>query len=187
MRYYRLNPDVGVEGRWFLAEPRLGGVIPDGYSIWNLWDTDPLPDKTKLHYDIQDPGGSLDITIDGFENMVLSKSAAGQLRKIVGESCSFHPVQISGKSQEFFLLKILKSISCIDFGNSIVDYFPNNHEKGGQVRTVYSLAVDVDKLSELNPAIFRILDYPSIIVVSDNFKQVVSANKLSGCIFEKVS
>lgn len=84
------------------------------------------------------------------------------------------------KSDKFYLINVVKVLDCIDHSKAEFRRFPN-----GRIMWCEKYAFHPEKV--IGQHIFKIIDTPrGLVLVSDEFRDKVLENNLTGFIFEEV-
>jgi len=199
-RYYRIEDDVDVKGRWFLdgLSDSKGRRLDSrdfiyGLSIEigpplriSLADQDVIVDvHDPLRVSLRTEGIALDFTFADFEMPVVTARVAELLETICGPDIQRIAVEVPGRNSAFEIINVVPCPNCIDRQRSEVEWWTEadgRPEKLGKPRMVTKLAIDNRKVGEHH--IFRPDGWVVALVVSDVVKQAIENARVSGVKFK---
>jgi len=113
-RFFDLNIDVYVPGRWYLSDPTdLSGEEVD--DIWQFSDGRPVDVRERLRVPIYRPGKPLDFTTAGAgRTPILSARAASVFQDLAPSDVQLFPVEVEGEAAPYYLLNVARRLRCID-------------------------------------------------------------------------
>lgn len=191
MKYYLLRQDLSLFENWVLGDVRH-------VDNWNF-SNPPVNFMEPCSYtlDVRFDGIEVDYSLAGYASVpVLSERARNSLVGLSEVDQPYHnvvfePVDIEGKqvAQNYFIMIIETQVDCVDeelskFTKYLVDD-PVRPDMAGQYRAFYNLAVDESKVGAFH--IFRIKNYLSAIVVSEDVKLRFEAAGVVGAVFESAN
>lgn len=191
MRYYLLRQDVAVPGKWvlgdvrhvnnwFCIEPPVNFMEPGTYTL-----------------DVRFDGGEVDYSLAGYASVPVVSSKActalSGLPEVDEPYCHvvFEPVRIENKAvrQAYFLMIIETQIECVDEKKSVYKKFqaddPVRPDLAGHYQVFTDLVIDPEKIGHQH--IFRVKNYVSAIIVSEEVKRRFEMAGLTGMRFESVN
>jgi uncharacterized membrane protein len=187
-RFFDLNIDVYVPGRWYLAEPRNrdGQQIED---IWQFIDGKRVGDPGPLLIPIFKPGRPIDIEFAGAgQTPIVSARVASVFREMAPNDVQLFPVDIEGTTEPYYLLNVARTVRCIDDPacGEVRLWTPENRqpEKVGRYRVVSGLRIDKSKVSE--ERVFRLWGWSSPIIIDEEIKEVLERTGSVGGRFDEV-
>ena len=183
MRYYKVNDDVNIADRWYLAEvttdrgiePRLNEGIRctfDGAMIAT----------------VHKPGTELEFCLTSFAVPVVRSSLAAAIQGLATQDVERLPVSIPGHV-DFEVLNCLRVIRCLDEErSSFMKWTISDHRSdlAGQYRMVTKLHI----LGSVIPSshhIFRIEGWSIALIVSESMKNTMEAAGCFGAKFIEVT
>ncbi len=186
MEYFKLIDDLdNPPGRWFLSEVNFD----DEWDFWKYITVGKVePPKKDLIVNLKKEGFPLDFTFADFELMILNEKVSNLLRK---DEVQLIPININRYTSKkpYFLTTVINEIDCVDEEKSVFDKWELNNDirpdKAGQYKTFYKLFVKPGRCEGSN--IFRLKNYNSVIIVSDELKTAFEKNNVTGVKFKKVS
>lgn len=120
--------------------------------------------------------------------LLVSKQFVDSFSKLIKGEMEYFPAIITDEkglsNTDFFALKINNLIPCFDYKNSTyeeVDY------DDGEPPSLEIIELKILNNSLRAFSIVRMLEDPSIIIISNNFKKICEANKLKGFDFIALS
>ncbi|WP_291911511.1 DUF1629 domain-containing protein [Chitinophaga sp. CB10] len=182
--YYNLTDDLSIPDRWYLDEI----YSSDGeIDIWEYNSIGPItvPDA-RLTVDVSYDGAPLDITFAGFDVLIGSSKVKELFDK---EEVELLPISIKQiPTAEFYVIKILKEVDCIDREKSDFTVWekddPIRPDLEGEFSSFFEMVVNPAMLAGYD--IVRVKGYNNAIIVSDNLKGKMEKLKISGVLFESV-
>jgi hypothetical protein len=182
MKYYRLLDNLN--DRWFLKAPDF----KDGQSIWDFVTFGRI---SKLPYvpevKIRNKGRRVNITFADFELLIVDSLAKSIFPDI---DVQFHPVSIEDNNikQDYSIMTLVRGLDCLNEEVSVFDIYEENDEirpdLAGKYKTIYKMKLDPEKVGGCD--IFRLLKYEVAIIVSENLKNRLVQEKISGVKFKEV-
>ena len=185
MEYYKLEKrytkgDIQIES--FVTPQELYDKITKGLPCVGLYDelTVIFKNKTGKPVDFPIGGTTLPIVSGTFREFILGIEAEKNLE--------FYPLNlenIRSKGATYWLLNVIHSVSCFDWGKSIYTRFPERRvELSDRPETVDKLVIDEAKLK--GRSIFRMKELPTDLFVSGNFKTFTEESGITGLRFTSI-
>ncbi|WP_338864690.1 imm11 family protein [Myxococcus stipitatus] len=186
-RFFALNADRYVKGRWYLSDP----TDADGKEIDELWrfsEGRTVELRETLRIPIYRPGEPLDFELAG-NTPIVSERVAAIFRELAPDDVQLFPVTVDGHPGPFFLLNITRLIPCIDDAACReVQYFSADEEldaaQAGEYRSVAGLRIDKSRVGKTRA--FRLWGWYMPIIVDEDLKDALEANGIFGGKFEEV-
>lgn len=187
-RFFDLNIDVYVPGRWYLTEPRtlVGEEIDDS---WQFMQGKTVELHEKLRVPVRYLGKPLDYTTAGAGQIpIINERVASVFRELAPNDVQIFPIEVEGQTEPYFLLNVAREIRCIDDAScEEVQYFTKDDvraDKAGQYRSVVGLRIDKSKVGDAR--VFRLWGYHIPIIVDGEIKEALERNGISGGKFDEV-
>lgn len=187
-RFFSLDFDVYVPGRWYLAEPTTltGKKVPD---IWAFVDGRPVVDPGPLRIPFSRPGKPLDFdktTVAG--TPIISARVADVFRGAARGDVQLFPVEVEGQSEAYYLLNVARTVRCIDDAacTEVQRYTPEDEEpeRIGEYRSVSGLRIDTSKVGDAR--VFRLWGWHPPIIVAGDIKDALERTGIVGARFDTV-
>ncbi len=180
-RFYALEFDVYVPGRWYLSEPTdlAGQEVED---IWQFIEGKPLSLPGHLRIPLSRPGKALDIDFAGAgQTPIVSSEVASVLRELAAETVQLFPVEVEGQSTSHFILVVSRLIDAVDDAAcaSVERWKPEDGrpERVGHYHVICGLRIDPARVG--NARVFRLWGYTLPIIVDEGVK---AALEQVGCV-----
>lgn len=181
MRFFELEDDVHVPGRWHLGEilavdgtePRLSAGI--AYAGGELFGR------------IDQPGSELDFQLSSFAVPVSRARLAATIEGIAGPDIQRVPLTLKGHDG-FEVLNALRTVACLDEGRSEFTKWTEKDrrpDKVGHYRMVTRLRVDVGQVPR-GVDIFRVEGWRVALIVSERMRAAMDAVGSRGARFVEV-
>ncbi|WP_395843859.1 imm11 family protein [Archangium violaceum] len=187
MRYFDLFSNMRIPGRWVLGDP----VDEQGQEIdpWQFREGRHLDLRGPLRFLQVHPGCALDFSIAGSAIPVVHGRVVSVFERLkLQQQVQFLPAQVEGESGPYFVLNVLRIIRCIDDARceEVLYWKPEDGrpDKVGQYRNVAGLRIDPSLVGDAH--IFRPWGWRVVLIVSDNLKQALEQEGLTGLKFTEV-
>src|SRR6218665_326886 len=187
-RFFDLNIDVDVPGRWSLANPTNleGQRIED---IWQFIEGRRVADPGLLRIPIFRPGRPLDIEFAGAgQTPIVSARVASVFREMAHGDVQLFPVEVEGNPEPYHLLNVARAVRCIDDAacEEVRLWTPENRqpEKVGRYRVVSGLRTDKSQVG--GERVFRLWGWSSPIIVDEEIKDALDRTGILGGRFDAV-
>ena len=184
--HYLLKDDMRIVGRWHLRHP----IDEHGEKIdpWQFTRSQWLePQGTRL-FPVKPDGLALEFTLDAFVTPVVHGRVVQLFARLGIQEVQFIPIQVERHAGPYFILNTLRVIRCIDDARcEEVQYWKpedGEPEKVGQYRFVAGLRIDPAKVE--GARIFRPWGWPLALIVSEDLKQALEAERITGTRFVEV-
>lgn len=185
-RFYELKDDKHSHMRWHLGAPV--GEHGEEIDPWQFRKGQPLAFEGALRFPLKVPGDLLDFCWAAFAIPVVHERFARLLEQLGIQDVQFIPAQVEGHHGPYFILNALRIIRCIDDARCTeVQYWkPEDEEpeKVGEYRSVMGLRIDPAKVG--TSQIFRTWGWRIALIVSEEIKQAIESEGLSGARFVEV-
>ncbi len=109
----------------------------------------------------------------------VSEHAKIVLQSVVGNSVQFWPIG-KIKTENYYILNVTTVLDCLNIDASDINYASDVPDK---VLGIGKAIFDCGKISQ-NVVIFKVMQYPRPIYVTDTFVQCIREHKLTGVGFE---
>lgn len=185
-RYYDLRDDRRSQTRWHLGSPR----DEHGQEIdpWQFFEGRFLELGGAPRIPLDVPGQPLDFCWAAFSIPVVHARFAQLFQRLGVQDVQFIPAQVETHVGPYFVLNALRVIRCIDDARcSEVEYWQpedGQPERVGEYRFISGLRIDPTKVGDTR--IFRTWGWSIALVVSEDLKQAIEAESLSGARFIEV-
>jgi uncharacterized protein DUF1629 len=185
-RYFELEDALYHPGRWHLRNP----LDEQGLRInpWQFFKGKPITLEGMIRFPVKPDGVALDFSLAGVSIPVVHVRFVQLFERLGVQDVQFIPVQVEGHDGPFFILNTLRTIRCIDDARCVeVQYWKpedGQPEKVGQYRVVSGLRIDPSKVEDAR--IFRTWGFSLGLIVSEDIKQALEAEKLTGTRFVEV-
>ncbi|ATB40027.1 hypothetical protein CYFUS_005475 [Cystobacter fuscus] len=186
-RYFELEDDMRIEGRWHLRHP----LDEHGQKInpWRFTKSQWLEPQGTIRFPVKPDGLTLDFTVDAFGTPVVHGRMVQLFERLGIQEVQFLPAQIEGHMGPFFILNTLRTIRCIDDARcEEVQYWKpedGQPEKVGRYRVVAGMRIDPLKVGDAR--IFRTWGFSLGLIISEDLKQAMEAEGLTGTRFVEVA
>ncbi|WNG22929.1 hypothetical protein F0U62_01975 [Cystobacter fuscus] len=187
-RFFSLDLDVYVQGRWYLAEPMnlTGQEVPD---IWEFITGRPVAAPGPLRVPISRPGKPLDFdktTVAG--TPIVSARVSSVFQEMASRDVQLFPVEVQGQAETFFLLNVARTVRCIDdvACEEVQLYTPADGrlDRVGEYHSVSGLRIDKAKVGEAR--VFRLWGWHPPIIVDGEVKEALERTGIVGGRFDEV-
>lgn len=185
-RYYELKDNRRSHTRWHLGGPldEQGNEIdPWQFRQGRFLKLEGMP---RFPLDIQ--GEPLDFSWAAFAIPVVHDRFAQLFHKLGIQDVQLIPIQIEGHKEPYFILNALRIIRCIDDARCAeVQYWRSEDaepERVGEYRSVIGLRIDPSKVGDVR--IFRTWGWRIALIISEDIKQAIESENLSGARFVEV-
>jgi hypothetical protein len=185
-RYYHLRDDRRSQTRWHLGTP----VNESGEELdpWQFFEGHPLEMGCVPCFPLDVPGDPLDFCWAAFAIPVVHERFVQIFQRLGVQEAQFIPTLVEGHSGPYFILNTLRTIRCIDDARcEEVEYWEpedGQPEKLGEYRYVHGLRIDPSKVG--GTRIFRTWGWSLALILSEDLKQAIEAERLTGTHFVEV-
>ncbi|RKH11100.1 hypothetical protein D7V97_12215 [Corallococcus sp. CA053C] len=187
-RFFELDIDVYVPGRWYFKTP----TTPDGQpwdDPWMFTSGERIAPPGRVRIPVSRPGRSLDFTSAGVGfTPILSARTAAVFRELAPEDVQLFPVEVEGQNEPYFLLVVARTVRCIDdvASEEVRLWTPEDGwpEKVGQYRSVSGLRIDKSKVGDAR--VFRPWGCYSALIVDGAIKDALEQTGIVGGRFDEV-
>ncbi|RKH71272.1 imm11 family protein [Corallococcus aberystwythensis] len=187
-RFFEMDIDVYVPGRWYFKTP----THLDGQPLDNPWvftRGTPIPSPGLLRIPLSRPGKPLDFTSAGVGGTpVLSTRTADVFRALAPNDVQLFPVQVDGQTEPYFLLVVARTVRCVDEAASeeVKLWRPEDGqpEKVGGYRYIVGLRIDKSRVSD--ERVFRPWGFRSALIVDGGLKDALERTGIVGGQFVEV-
>lgn len=201
-RYFELEDDVAVAGRWF-----LNGVTDDAgteldsrdftyglplevnpalkVSLSNEYKT--IAVKSPIRVSLSRHGEPLDFTYASFDMPVVTANLGQMLAETAVGDIQRIPAQVESRDEPYEIINVTSRLACIDAGLSKIMWWTEadgRPDKVGKPRMVSKLVIDKKCVGASQ--IFRPDGWEVVLIVSDAVKTVLEAARISGVKFREV-
>ena len=185
-RYYDLLDNTRLPARWQLASPL--DARGDELDPWQFKKGAVLEPGCVPRFPLDIPGEPLDFSWAAFSIPVVHERFVRLFERLRVEGVQFIPAHVEGHPGPWYILNALRIVRCIDDARSEqVQYWkPEDHrpDKLGEYRAVYGMRIDPTKVGDAR--IFRPWGWRVALIVSEELKQAIESEGLSGARFVEV-
>lgn len=167
------------------------GVEPEGFDI-DFWTSgkklNQNPSSTIITMDEDRPTELTDLLLTSFNIQIFSPKLIQIFKDMGIENIEYYPVIIinpeTGDTNETYkAVRIIGEIACLDVANSECEYFTD-----GELLDVTEFRLHEEKIkptSEMTgtPFIFRLAEFPFIILVEESVKERLEKERITGVKF----
>lgn len=187
-RFFDLTDNMRVRRRWHLRTPR----DEQGMEVdpWQFSEGRRVEPQGTIHFPVKPDGVTLEFTLDSFATPVVHQRLVHLFERLgLQEDVQFIPVQVEGHEGEgpYFILNTLRTIRCIDDARcQEVRFWEPEHgrpDKVGKYRVVSGMRIDPAKAGDAR--IFRPWGWPVALIVSEDLKEAMDAEGITGTQFEE--
>ncbi|MFL5358537.1 imm11 family protein [Archangium sp.] len=184
--YFELCSNMRIPGRWVLKSP----VDEHGEEVdpWQFTESRVLDVQSGLRLPMALPGRELDFSLTGLGVVVVHGRVVQLFERMGIQEVQFLPAQVEGHSGPYFILNTLRVIRCIDDARCEEARYwkPENGqpEKVGEYRVVSGMRIDPAQVGDAR--IFRPWGWPVALIVSEDLKQAMEAEGITGTRFIEV-
>jgi hypothetical protein len=185
-RYFELEDDLYHPGRWHLRSP----LDEQGERInpWQFFKGRQLALQGLVRLPVKPNGVALDFSWAGVSIPVVHGRFVQLFERLGVQDVQFILVEVEGHVGPFFILNTLCTIRCIDDARcEEVHYWKpedGQPEKVGRYRVVTGLRIDPTKVGDAR--IFRTWGWSQGLIVSEDLKQALEAEHITGTRFVEV-
>ncbi|HYO70250.1 MAG TPA: DUF1629 domain-containing protein [Archangium sp.] len=198
IRYYKINDDKYIPGRWHLRMPLFqdgedeGGREDDNerelFDTWRFSEGRVLEVERPIHLSVKPAGIALEYT-ESMGVPVVHRRVVSLFERLgLQKEVQFIPVEVEGQTEPWFILNALRVIRCIDDArcDEVFYWGPEDGEPDriGQYQNVRGLKVDVEKVGDAH--IFRPWGWLVVLIVSEHVKHAMEAEGITGARFLEV-
>ncbi|WNG43397.1 hypothetical protein F0U60_04270 [Archangium minus] len=186
LKYYVLKDDMRITGRWHLRHP----VDEHGQKIapWQFTQSHRIAQQGAIRFPVRPDGLALDFTLDAFLIPVVHYRVVQLFERLGIQEVQFLPAQVEGHAGPYFILNTLRVIRCIDDDQceEVQYWMPEDGEpeRVGEYRFVAGLRIDPTKVE--GARIFRPWGWPLALIISEELKQAMEQEGLTGTRFVEV-
>ena len=185
-RYYDLTDDRTTRTRWHLGSPQ--DAQGQRISPWQFFKGQSLELRSVPRFPLDVPGQPLDFCWAAFSIPVVHDRFFQLFQRLRVQNVQFIPAQVEGHAGPYFILNTLLTIRCIDDARcSDVQYWKpedGQPEKVGRYRYIQDLHIDPSKVGDAQ--IFRTWGWSLGLIISEDLKQAIEAEGISGTRFVEV-
>ena len=183
MRYFQLDDDKEVRGRWYLASP----LTPDGQEFDPRVFTYARPvDVTGLlRLPLRRPGRPLDFTMADFAMPVARRSLAEQIDRLAPGTLQRVPVAVEGAAPgDYEIITVLREVACVDEAEThVVRWTPEMSLPDMVGKYLYLANIVIDPAKTDGATLFRLAGWKAAIVCTEAVKLGLEARPWSGLRF----
>lgn len=180
MKYFELEDDEHLPDRWYLSHPKTEegewfnpGVFKKGHLV---------PSPGPLIVAVSHQGTPLDLTLAGQLLPIANARTAELLARLVPDELQTLPISVEGRSEPHWILNATVALDCIDPRASRgLEYWTaedGRPERIGDISSVLELRLDPAKIG--NHRFFRVKRWLHALIVSEDIKQALEAEKIVG-------
>jgi hypothetical protein len=183
MKYYEIDDDKYIPGRWYLRMPRTDEAgWGELFDVWRFKEGRYLSIEYPIRMSVKPAGIALEFS-HAFGIPVVHRRVVTLFERLgLQREVQFIPVEVEGQMEPYFILNALQVIRCVDEARSDEVFFwrPEDGEpdKVGQYKNVRGLKVDPSRIGDAN--IFRPWGWRVILIVSERVKLAMDEEGISG-------
>lgn len=185
-KYYELVDDRYHPGRWHLRGP----VNEHGQKLdpWQFSMCRWLEFEGALRLPARHDGVELDFSWAAFSILVVTERLVRLFERLNVQDVQFIPAQVEGHPGPYFILNPLRIVRCIDDARcSEVRYFKpedDQPDRVGEYSSVIGMRIDPTQVGDVR--IFRTWGWPVALIVSDDLKEAMEREHITGTKFIEV-
>jgi hypothetical protein len=184
-RYFEVEDDVYVPGRWYLDTPH--DESDREVEDWHFTQGHPAQVPAKLRFPIHVPGRPLDFSMAALGIPVVRAELASIFAKLARDDVQILPVVVDGQAEPYHII-VATLIKCIDDRTSkeVAYWTPEDGvpEKIGQYEHVYGLRIDPAKVGDAK--VFRTWGWAGTLIVIQEIKEALERVGTTGVKFQEV-
>ncbi|MFY0528515.1 imm11 family protein [Archangium gephyra] len=187
MRFHELFFDSRIREQWVLAEPIDG----QGEEIdpWQFFSGRPIALSGTPRIPVDAPGRALDFSFTTLSIPIVHARLAPLFERLgLGQQVQLLPVEVTGRTEPYFLVNVLRVLPCIDDARcERVEYWrPEDGapDRVGDYRLVRGLRIDPSRAGDSD--IFRPRGWNSVLLVSERLKDALEDEQVGGIRFTEV-
>ena len=185
-RFFELNDDVNVPGRWHLTNP-VDGEGREVEDPWRFRRGVPVEAPEGLRVPIQHAGRALDFTLAGLSIPVIHSTVATVFAELAPRDVQLIPVQLEGVADAYFILVATRLIRCIDEKASRVQYWTPEDGLPHKVGQYYAVDdLHIDKARAGDAKLFRLEGWAGTLIISEDLKDALERIRATGTRFTEV-
>jgi hypothetical protein len=185
-KYYELEDDRNHPGRWHMRSP----VDEHGQKInpWQFFKGRRLELPGTTRFPVKPAGVELDFSWAAFSIPVVTSRFVQLFERLGLQEVQFLPVEVENHTGPYFILNTLRTIRCIDEARceEVQRWTPEDGEpeKVGEYRYIAGVRIDPTKVE--GTRIFRPWGWTLTLVVSEDLKEALEREGLTGTRFVEV-
>ncbi len=187
-RFFDLQLDVYVPGRWYLSDP----CKPNGQEVDDIWvftQGEPIENPGPLHVPLYRPGKPLDFTTAGAGmTPIFNSRAADVFRELATQDTQLFPVEVEGQPDPYYLLVVARTVCCIDDAACAeARYYTAENgrpDRTGEYQVVRGLRIDKSKVGD--SLVFKTWGWPPALIVDGQIKVALERAGIVGGYFQEV-
>jgi hypothetical protein len=182
MSYFRLVDDVYIPGRWHLGEVKRGSRAALG-----LINGIRVDEAECLSVEATHPGRPLEFSLTSFAVPIVTDKLGEAISRVAGSELQLLPISID-RAHAHLVLNPTRLIDCLDETRSkFTKWTPNDlrSDLAGQYREVTKLYIAPREIPS-DAHIFRIMNWPVALIVSDLLKKTMLSSGSFGAKFMDV-
>ncbi|WP_239470148.1 imm11 family protein [Archangium violaceum] len=185
-KHYELDDDMRIPNRWHLRRP----LDEHGQKLnpWQFTEGRRIEPRGVIRFPVKPDGVTMDFTLDAFSTPVVHGRVVQLFERLGIQEVQFLPVQVEGHVGPYFILNTLHTFRCIDDVRcEEVQYWKPEDgelEKVGEYKYVKGMRIDPAKVGDSR--IFRTWGWSLALIISEDLKQAMEAEGLTGTRFVEV-
>ncbi|MFY0575865.1 imm11 family protein [Cystobacter fuscus] len=189
MKYYEIDDDKYIPGRWYLRMPHTDEAgRGELFDVWRFREGRYLNIEYPIRMSVKPAGIALEFS-RAFGIPVVHRRVVTLFERLgLQREVQFIPVEVEGQMEPYFILNALQVIRCVDEARSDEVFFwrPEDGEpdKVGQYKNVRGLKVDPSRIGDAN--IFRPWGWRVLLIVSERVKLAMDEESITGTYFVEV-
>ncbi|RKG62993.1 hypothetical protein D7V80_32370 [Corallococcus sp. CA054B] len=187
-RFFKLNDDVYLSGRWELGHPldQEGRKLDDP---WQFRIGQRAPVDERIRIPIKIAGRPLDFSHAAFSIPIVHARVASLFTEVAPNDVQLIPVEIDGQPAQHFILNATRLVKCIDDAacEEVRYWTPEDGmpEKVGTYSSVSGMRIDTAKVE--GAKVFRTWGWTVALIVSENLKDALAHAGTTGVKFTDVT
>lgn len=184
-KFYQILMNPQETAAWYLGD--LASEAEDGIDPRMFTKGEFYPSASSYTLEATRVGKELDFNFSSFNMIVATRLVVDILRSQCEEDVQLIPVEIMGKTDDFYILNVCRRIKCFDRSKSIFTEWHHGdgrEDKIGSLRMVIDLKIDPAKVDGVH--IFRVHEWPIALIVSEQIKNLFSLWGVKGVVYEQV-
>lgn len=186
-KLFQIRPDhIQFPDQWFLDDPETA----DGLEIDPRDFTDGVPYRGPVPSvaNIGNPGKELAFNLGAFDMPVVSAAVAEIIWRIAPLDVQCFSIHIPGAADTYHILNAVYSLDCLDEERSEFTRWQEGDHRSDLIGQYHMIStIRIDSLRTHDHHIFRILNWPVALLVSDTIKDALADIPNLGVVFKQAS
>ncbi len=176
----------GYPDQWFLNEPLAGDWTE--LDAQDFTEGTPYQGPAPVVLPVGNPGRELAFNFAAFDMPVVSSQVADAIRRIAPNDVQWFPVTVPGAKGSYQILNAIVSLDCLDEERSeFTRWQPGDHrpDRVGHYHSIPTIRIDPVRTGDHH--VFRILNWPIALLVSDSIRDALMDVPDLGVLFKPAS